>query len=83
MSSRVRLPLEPRLLSRDMAAAYCGVSVPTFEAWCPVIPIRESNRVLYDRAKIDRWLDSLGPEAPKSAPDLAGKLRDAHAAQGH
>lgn len=76
--------LEPRLLSSEQAARYCGVSEPTFKGWCPVIPIRERNRVLYDRAKIDRWLDSLAPEDAKSAEDeWAGKLRNAHAAQGH
>lgn len=76
-----RAPIEPRMLSRDQAANYCGVSVPTFEGWCPVIPIRERNRVLYDRAKIDRWLDSLSPNVPESAEDSdwAGKLENAHA----
>lgn len=51
------LPNWPRLLSPDQAAAYCGVSAPTFAAWCPVEPLRLGKRVLYDRRKIDLWLD--------------------------
>ena len=59
MAARVRLPLEPRLLSRELAAAYCGLSVPTFECTCPVRAVRVRSRVLYDRVAIDRWLDTL------------------------
>ena len=59
MMPRTRLPLEPRLLSRELAAAYCGLSVPTFETTCPVRAVRFRSRVLYDRRAIDRWLDSV------------------------
>lgn len=77
---RARLPLEPRLLSRELAASYCGVSIPTFEGACPVIPVKITNRVLYDRVALDRWLDSLGgPDAKLPAEDWARRLRDAHA----
>ena len=52
--------LEPRMLSRKLAAQYCGVSPPTFENWCPVKPVRVGSRVLYDRKRIDDWIDTLG-----------------------
>lgn len=68
MVSRAGLQLEPRLLSRELAAGYCSLSVPTFEAECPVIPVRIRTRVLYDRLALDRWLDSLGPKQPESRP---------------
>lgn len=82
--SRSRLPLEPRLLSRELAAAYCGVSIPTFEGACPVIPVKITNRVLYDRVALDRWLDSLGgPDAKLPAEDWLGRLDNDHARQGY
>jgi hypothetical protein len=57
--------VQPRMLSRKRAAAYCGVSVPMFNAWCPVMPVRASSRVLlYDRVQIDRWLDALSYHLP-------------------
>lgn len=79
-----RLPLEPRLLSRELAAAYCSLSLPTFEGVCPVIPVKIRSRVLYDRLALDRWLDSLGPEQPKFDKDsYLRRLDDAHANKGH
>jgi len=83
--TRVRLDLEPRLLSREQAAGYCGVSVPTFEAECPVIPVRIRTRVLYDRAAIDRWLDTLTEKTPElgSSEYWRGRLDDAYEDQGH
>lgn len=64
MSARARTQLEPRLLSKEEAASYCGLSFETFRSACPVIPIKIRSRVLYDRLAIDRWLDSLGSEHP-------------------
>lgn len=82
--SRATYTIEPRLLSSEQAARYCGVSVPTFEGWCPVKPIRERNRVLYDRVKIDRWLDSIsgiGPDSPPARKNWAALLGNADADQ--
>jgi hypothetical protein len=53
------------MLSREQAAAYCGVSVPTFMSQCPVIPVKMRTRVLYDRTQLDRWLDTLNPYQPE------------------
>jgi hypothetical protein len=84
MSKAATLALEPRLLSRELAAAYCGVSVPTFEAECPVIPVKIRSRVLYDRVAIDAWLDSFTADRPKSTlAELLGKLEDADARPGN
>lgn len=79
--SRRAAPIEPRLLSREQAATYCGLSVPTFEAQCPVPSLRIRSRVLYDRHRIDRWLDSLSPDSPKSGSgqDWGAKLDGPHA----
>lgn len=59
----------PRLLSAAQAAAYCGVSVTTFEAWAPVPPLRPSpapRRKLWDIRALDAWLDrESGLESPR------------------
>jgi hypothetical protein len=75
----------PRLLNRDDAATYCGMSGPTFASECPVIPIKIRTRVLYDRLQIDRWIDSLAVNRPQSVSreDLLGRLDHAHAPKGH
>lgn len=59
--SEERLPrgMTPRLLNREQAAAYCGVGPDLFERSCPVRPVRAfGNRVLWDVAALDRWLDA-------------------------
>lgn len=69
-SSAARVPEAwPRLMSADVAAAYCGVSVPFFEAHVKVDPLRvggrldrgkwTGGRVLYDRAKLDAWIEQM------------------------
>jgi len=73
-----RLPYWPRLLSRDQAAAYCGVSANHFAAHCPLTPITIGARKLWDRHQLDQWLDTLlGPRAAKDRagePDWLGML---------
>jgi hypothetical protein len=57
---RKRLPpgITPRLLTRDQAAAYCGVGKELFEQSVDVPPLRcFGARVLWDRRALDRWLD--------------------------
>ncbi len=72
---RENLPHWPRLLSRDLAAAYVGLSVNALEqrigAPWPA-PIRVGRRKLYDRDALDRAVDAL-TRAEASAP--AEKIR--------
>lgn len=70
MTKRTAAEVEPRLLSREQAARYTGVSIPTFEATCPVKPIGIRSRVLYDRKALDRWIDDLGGHQPLVKPEL-------------
>jgi len=51
----------PRLLSREQAAAYCGLSVHTFSAWTRAgrIPLPLSGTARWDLRAIDRALDLL------------------------
>ncbi len=50
-----------RLLSRQEAAAYCGMSVPVFERLCPIAPLDLGGARLHrwDVARIDAWIDSM------------------------
>src|SRR4051794_12905591 len=56
----------PRLLTQMQAAIYCGISIPTFSAHCPVRPIslgpgKRLNR--YDIRSLDQWIDTLSGDA--------------------
>ncbi len=66
---------EPRLLTRAQAAAYCGMSLPTFERLCPVDPVDLRMRgYLYDRKVLDRWIDGLSGPRSQEDEDWLGKL---------
>ena len=71
-----RLPdgMTPRLLSRDAAAAYLGISAEHFTAHIvgAVIPIEIGRRVLWDVRALDRWLDERSGAG--HAPDIKGRL---------
>lgn len=65
------LPWPPAALRLDQAAAYCGLSVETFKAKCPVKPIHftdSSRGDRYLRARLDEWLASLDPNEQPSQP---------------
>jgi hypothetical protein len=60
------------MLTKQQAAAYCGVSTPTFAAQCPVTPIalgRGDRLLRYDIRAIDRWLDRLGGDTQRGERD--------------
>lgn len=61
------MPSWPAAMSRQMAAAYCDLSVDTFDASCPVRPIaitpsRAGRRYL--KIRLDEWLLSLDTSDP-------------------
>lgn len=51
--------LVPRLLNRDAAAAYCGISTAHFSehVGSKVPPIQLGRRKLWDIRSLDQWLD--------------------------
>ena len=64
---KLRPNIAPRLLTKEQAATYCGVSVPTFTTICPVAPIalNQSKKLTrYDIHALDKWIDGL------SRPDM-------------
>lgn len=53
--------IEPRMLTREQAANYCGQG-SRFRSHCPVRPKRVApgqQGLRYDRVELDRWLDTL------------------------
>lgn len=60
---------EPRLLTQQQAAAYCGIGVKAFKDICPIRPTSLNDRLQrYDRYRLDAWLDSLAGGVPAKAP---------------
>ena len=69
--------IAPRLLTREQAAAYCGVSVPTFMATCPVEPIALGDRKRlsrYDIHALDQWINEIGCGRPSCRKDWLNAL---------
>lgn len=71
MKERRCLPpgLTPRLLSREAAAAYCGISPTTFDETIgeAVAPVELRRRKLWDIKAIDRWIDGRSFPAKNGA----------------
>ena len=60
MKNLARLPGWPRMMSRDLAATYCGVSVNNLERVFGVEPVRvNAKRVLFDRRDLDAAIERL------------------------
>ncbi len=67
----------PRLLTRQEAAAYCGVSIPTFEGICPIKAIALGNGKRlerFDRVLLDGWIDSLALNGREMRKDWLAEL---------
>ena len=85
-SALADLGIAPRLLKREQAAAYCGLSVRGFSEWVKTGrlpgPIRGTTR--WDRKAIDSALDQASGIDPRieTAPyDEWKALRDARSSQ--
>ncbi len=62
MIDRALNSMPPRMLTKEQASAYCGVSTNTFASNCPVPPIAmgKGDRLWrYDIRELDRWIDGL------------------------
>jgi hypothetical protein len=71
-NKQISMAVTPRLLNKKQAAAYCGVSVPTFDKSCPVSPAELYSGVKrYDRKTLDAWIDSLSQAGRRSSFDAA------------
>lgn len=71
------LPDWPAAMNQQMAAAYCGLSVDTFTANCPVKPVVITSSKAgkrYLRLRLDEWLLSLDSPRPAQRQGM-GALR--------
>lgn len=69
---RLPLGMTPRLLSREVAAAYCGISPTHFDEHIAeaVLPISFGRSKRWDVKALDRWLDQqadLAHAGPKQS----------------
>jgi hypothetical protein len=81
--ARVRT-IEPRLLDRSQAAAYCGISLAVFTVRCPVrpLPMGKGKRLeRYDIRDLDEWIDRLG--ARSASPEAVDWLEKMDAPHGN
>lgn len=51
------MPDWPRLMSRALAAAYVGISPSHFDGVYPIEPIVWAGKKLWDRKRLDEWID--------------------------
>jgi predicted DNA-binding transcriptional regulator AlpA len=62
-----RIPVEPRGLRRESAAAYVGVAPATFDTWVKhgvmPRPKRQDGVVVWDRLELDSAFDDLPCES--------------------
>jgi len=71
------LPDWPAAMNQQLAAAYCGISVDTFTANCPVKPVvitASKSGKRYLRQRLDEWLLSLDSPRPAQRQGM-GALR--------
>jgi hypothetical protein len=76
-SNTDNIAVVPRLLTRQQAAAYCGVSVPTFVGVCPIKAValgRGKRLERFDRISLDRWIDSLTSTQQPVSKDWLSEL---------
>lgn len=76
-ADRADISLSPRMLTKELAAAYCGVSPCTFSAICPVTPIAmgKGDRLRrYDIRQLDRWIDGLRGGGEHCEPDWLAEM---------
>jgi hypothetical protein len=76
-ANRADFGIAPRMLTKELAAAYCGVSSQTFSAICPVAPIAmgKGDRLWrYDIRQLDRWIDGLGGRGEHRETDWLAEM---------
>ena len=74
---QIKLGTPLRMLTRQQAATYCGVSVPTFMVICPIPPValgKGKRLERYDIRSLDEWLDKLGNDGASLNNDWLAKL---------
>ena len=76
VSAVLHLEIVPkRMLTKVEAAHYCGRSVKSFEAECPVASVRFANgQIRYDTRDLDEWLNQLKASSTIDVDDIIARL---------
>jgi hypothetical protein len=75
------LPYSARLLTRAQAASYCGISVTTFSALCPVQPIalgKDKRLERFDVVALDNWIDRISTAGASCGRDWLAAMDADH-----
>ncbi len=75
-------PIQPRGLSRELAAIYCGLTPEGFDQWVKrgLVPGPIPSTQRWDRRAIDLALDrASGLESPQNGDDVFEQWRAGHA----
>ncbi len=78
----VKAPIQPRGLTREDAAAYCGLTPEGFDVWVKrgIVPGPIPGTQRWDRKAIDLALDrASGLESPQKEDNAFEQWRAAHA----
>jgi hypothetical protein len=73
--------LDPRLLSRADAAAYCGLSLTAFSTHCPVRPIAlscDKRLDRYDVTELNKWIDGLSAGSAAAGTNWLAAMGNTH-----
>ena len=66
--------MSPRLLKLQEAAQYCGLRPRYFRKHIGIPPVRLGPHELWDRSKLDAYIDALQGEKPKKGEDWADEV---------
>lgn len=68
------IAVQRRMLSQSEAAMYCGLPVKKFPMICSVPPTELGGKKLFDKKRLDQWLDELSSGETSSDDDVLGRL---------
>ncbi len=68
------IAVQRRMLSQSEAAMYCGLPAKKFTVICSVSPTEIGGKRLFDKKRLDRWLDELASGEHDSDETVLGKL---------
>ncbi len=68
------IAIQRRMLSQSEAAMYCGLPVKKFPVICNVAPTEIGGKKLFDKKRLDRWLDELSSGEVDSDDAVLGRL---------
>lgn len=66
--------MQPRLLTQQAAAAYCGVSIAIFKREIRVQGVKLGTIIRYDLRDLDAWIDARKHDRPLTQDDYLSRF---------